>query len=37
MHPNVQFIGLEIHFPSIEQLLKHIEFEGITNILMCKL
>ena len=34
MNPNVQFIGLEIHFPSIEQLLKHIEFEGITNILI---
>jgi len=33
-NPNVQFIGLEIHYPSIEQLLKQLEIQGITNILV---
>jgi len=30
---NVQFIGLEIHTPSIEQMLRQVEINGITNIL----
>ena len=33
-NPNVQFIGLEIHTPSIEQALKQLELQGITNILI---
>ncbi len=33
-NPNVQFIGLEIHYPSIEQLLKQLEIQGITNVLV---
>ncbi len=33
-NPDVQFIGLEIHTPSIEQLLKHLELENITNVLV---
>ena len=33
-NPEVQFIGLEIHTPSIEQLLKQIEILGLTNILV---
>ncbi len=32
-NPDVQFIGLEIHTPSIEQLLKQIKIQGLTNIL----
>ena len=31
---NVQFIGLEIHYPSIEQLLKQLEIQNITNVLV---
>ena len=34
VNPNVQFIGLEIHFPSIEQLLKQLELQNITNVLV---
>ncbi len=33
-NPNIQFIGLEIHYPSIEQLLKQLELQNITNILI---
>lgn len=33
-NPDVQFIGLEIHTPSIEQLLKQINIQGLTNILV---
>ncbi len=32
-HPEVQFIGLEIHTPSIEQMLKQVKLQNITNIL----
>lgn len=32
-NPDVQFIGLEIHTPSIEQLLKQVKIQNITNIL----
>ena len=32
-NPNVQFIGLEIHTPSIEQMLKQVKILGIKNIL----
>ncbi|MEA1914966.1 MAG: tRNA (guanosine(46)-N7)-methyltransferase TrmB [Campylobacterota bacterium] len=32
-HPNIQFIGLEIHTPSIEQMLKHVRLDGISNVL----
>ncbi len=31
-NPEVLFIGLEIHTPSIEQLLKQIKLQGISNI-----
>lgn len=34
LNPEVQFIGLEIHTPSIEQLLKQINIQGLTNILV---
>lgn len=33
-NPDVQFIGLEIHTPSIEQLLKQVKIQNITNILV---
>jgi len=33
-NPDVQFVGLEIHTPSIEQLLKQLEIQEITNILV---
>ena len=33
-NPDVLFIGLEIHTPSIEQLLKHIKIQEIKNILV---
>ena len=33
LNPDIQFIGLEIHTPSIEQMLKHVKLECITNIL----
>jgi tRNA (guanine-N7-)-methyltransferase len=33
-NPNLQFIGLEIHYPSIEQLLKQLELQNITNVLV---
>jgi tRNA (guanine-N7-)-methyltransferase len=32
-NPHIQFIGLEIHTPSIEQMLKQVRIENITNIL----
>jgi len=32
-NPEVQFIGLEIHTPSIEQMLKQVKILGIKNIL----
>ena len=32
-HPDIQFIGLEIHTPSIEQMLKQVEIKEIKNIL----
>jgi len=32
-NPDVQFIGLEIHTPSIEQVLKQVNIQNITNIL----
>ncbi|MDX9900223.1 MAG: tRNA (guanosine(46)-N7)-methyltransferase TrmB [Aliarcobacter sp.] len=33
-NPNIQFIGLEIHYPSIEQLLKQLELQNIANVLV---
>ena len=33
-NPHIQFIGLEIHKPSIEQVLKRCELQGIENILV---
>ena len=33
-NPDVQFIGLEIHTPSIEQLLKQLEIQEIKNVLV---
>ncbi|WP_044415293.1 tRNA (guanosine(46)-N7)-methyltransferase TrmB [Halarcobacter anaerophilus] len=33
-NPHIQFIGLEIHTPSIEQLLKQIRIQNIENILV---
>ena len=33
-HPHIQFIGLEIHKPSIEQVLKQCELQGIENIMV---
>lgn len=33
-NPDVQFIGLEIHTPSIEQALKQLELQNITNVLI---
>lgn len=33
-NPNVQFIGLEIHTPSIEQLLKQLTIQNIENVLV---
>lgn len=32
-NPEVLFIGIEIHTPSIEQMLKQVELQNITNIL----
>jgi tRNA (guanine-N7-)-methyltransferase len=32
-NPHIQYIGLEIHTPSIEQMLKQVKLEGLTNIL----
>lgn len=34
LNPHIQFIGLEIHTPSIEQLLRQIELQEIKNILI---
>lgn len=31
-HPDRHFIGLEIHTPSIEQVLRRLELEGINNV-----
>lgn len=33
-NPDIQFIGLEIHTPSIEQLLKHLTLQNIQNVLI---
>lgn len=33
-HPHIQFIGIEIHKPSIEQVLKQCELQNIENILV---
>lgn len=33
-NPDVQFIGLEIHTPSIEQALKQMKMQDITNVLI---
>jgi tRNA (guanine-N7-)-methyltransferase len=33
-HPNILFIGIEIHKPSIEQVLKQINIQGIGNLLL---
>jgi tRNA (guanine-N7-)-methyltransferase len=33
-NPDVQFIGLEIHTPSIEQVLKQLKLQNITNVLV---
>ncbi len=33
-NPHIQFIGLEIHTPSIEQLLKQVKIQEIDNILV---
>jgi len=35
-HPQKQFIGLEIHSPSVEQVIKQCELLDIKNILICK-
>jgi len=35
-NPNIQFIGLEIHSPSIEQVIKQCKLQNIENILICK-
>ena len=35
-NPNIQFIGLEIHTPSIEQVIKQCKLQEIDNILICK-
>ena len=34
VNPNIQFVGLEIHYPSIEQLLKQLELQNITYVLV---
>lgn len=34
LNPDVQFIGLEIHTPSIEQVLKQINIQNIHNVLL---
>jgi len=33
-NPDIQFIGLEIHTPSIEQLLKQLHLQNIANVLV---
>lgn len=33
-NPHIQYIGLEIHTPSIEQILKQVKLENLTNILV---
>ncbi len=33
-HPDIQFIGIEIHKPSIDQLLGQIRLQGLENILV---
>ncbi len=33
-HPNIQFIGLEIHRPSIEQVIKQCKLQNLDNILI---
>jgi len=33
-NPDIQFIGLEIHYPSIEQILKQIKIQNLNNILV---
>lgn len=33
-NPNITFVGLEIHTPSIEQVLKQIELQDIKNVLI---
>jgi tRNA (guanine-N7-)-methyltransferase len=33
-HPSILFIGIEIHKPSIEQVLKQINIQGIDNLLL---
>ena len=33
-HPNIQFIGLEIHRPSIEQVIKQCKIQEIDNLLI---
>ena len=33
-NPHIQFIGLEIHKPSVEQVLKQCELQGIENIMV---
>ncbi len=35
-HPNIDFIGIEIHSPSIEQLIKQCKLQEITNIKIVK-
>ena len=34
MNPDIIFIGLEIHKPSIEQALKHIAIQGLKNVMI---
>ncbi len=34
-NPNIQFIGLEIHKPSIEQVIKQCKIQNIKNIILC--
>ncbi len=34
-HPEIQFIGLEIHGPSIEQVIKQCKIQNIDNLLLC--
>ncbi len=35
-HPHIEFIGLEIHSPSIEQVAKQCKIQKLENLLICK-
>ena len=36
LNPNKQFIGIEVHYPSIEKVLVQVKLENINNILIVK-